>query len=336
MTTDTDTIPSPTRPRPHARTRNRRAGALAGTVLVAALALSGCAGSGAATTTDGSTLGSDVTTAPVSPVASPAVKLAQTSLGKILVGPEGLTLYGFANDSGGASTCTGKCAEAWPPLIVGPDWEPGPELDDGIFATTTRPDGTLQLVAGKWPLYYYVGDSAPGDVNGQGSGDVWFVVDGTGTLVKTKTAGGPGTTKPGAAGAAAGGPTAIHEADSKLGRILVDGNGRTVYGFTKDADGKPTCQGACANAWPAVIVEDGKLPAGLDPAVFTVVARPDGKQQLKAGKWPLYLFSGDSAAGDVNGQGSGGVWFVMDGKGALIKGTGSGASPTTAKPSSGY
>jgi predicted lipoprotein with Yx(FWY)xxD motif len=320
-------------------TRTRRA--LIATMLVAATALAGCAGTGATTTGADAPPATDVTGSQPpsgSPAAGPAVKLAQTSLGKVLVGPEGLTLYGFTNDIAGASSCTGKCAEAWPPLVVGPDWDPGPELDEGIFNTTVRPDGSLQLVVGKWPLYYYAGDSAPGDVNGQGSGDVWFVVDATGTLVKTKPTGGPtGSTAPSPGAADPSGSATFREADSKLGRILVDGGGRSLYGFTKDTDGKPTCQGACATTWPAVIVDDGKVPAGLDPAVFSVVARPDGKQQLKAGKWPLYLFSGDSAPGDVNGQGSGGVWFVMDGKGALIKGTGSGApTTTTAKVPSGY
>ncbi|MDH3684065.1 MAG: hypothetical protein OEV40_29440 [Acidimicrobiia bacterium] len=57
-------------------------------------------------------------------------------------------------------------------MIVDPDWTVAPDLDSGIFATTTRHDGQLQLVAGKWPLYRFTGDAAPGDSNGQGSGGV--------------------------------------------------------------------------------------------------------------------------------------------------------------------
>jgi predicted lipoprotein with Yx(FWY)xxD motif len=303
------------------------------TALVIALAfivaLASCAGTTAAEApTDEITLpdaGAPADAPPGTAVGGPSVKLAQTSLGKVMVGPDGRTLYAFANDANGASTCTGKCAEAWPPLIVDAGWEPGPELDDGIFATTVRPDGTEQLVAGKWPLYYYAGDSAPGDVGGQGSGDVWFVVDATGALVKTKAGDNPGgsgageQSGEGAGKAAPGSGGAVREADSPLGKILVDAEGNTLYGFTKDTEGKPTCAGACANTWPAVIVEDGKLPAGLDPKVFSLVTRTDGKKQLKAGKWPLYRYSGDEGPGDTNGQGSGGVWFVVDGKGGLIK-----------------
>jgi predicted lipoprotein with Yx(FWY)xxD motif len=96
----------------------------------------------------------------------------------------------------------------------------------------------------------------------------------------------------------------------------------TLYGFTKDTDGAPTCQGDCANAWPPLLVDGAELPDGLDPAVFSVVERPDGTSQLVAGAWPLYRFAGDAAPGDTNGQGSGGVWFVVDPVGGLIKDAG--------------
>jgi predicted lipoprotein with Yx(FWY)xxD motif len=310
-----------------------------GSLILSTVLLSACAGT-AATTTTGE---ASPTAAPVpapqaasaTTPAGPAVKAADTPLGKILVGPEGLTLYGFTNDVEANSTCYGKCADAWPPLIVNPDWEIGPELDVGIFATTTREDGQLQLVAGKWPLYYYAGDAAAGDVKGQGSGDVWFTVDVTGKLIKSAKT--PGTTAKAATAPASA--TAVQTVDSKLGKILADDGGNTLYGFTKDSNGTPTCKDDCADSWPPLLVEDGKLPSGLDPAVFSVVARPDGGQQLKAGKWPLYHFAGDKAAGDTNGQGSGGIWFVLDAKGALIKDAKAGnsatpapAAPTTAPP----
>ena len=105
-----------------------------------------------------------------------AVKVADSPMGKILIGTSGTTLYGFANDTAAKSTCYGACANAWPPVIVDDSWTVGPGLDSGVFSTITRDDGTQQLVAGKFPLYEYAGDAAPGDINGQGSGDVWFVV----------------------------------------------------------------------------------------------------------------------------------------------------------------
>ena len=120
--------------------------------------------------------------------------------------------------------------------------------------------------------------------------------------------------------AASGGAAPVTVANTALGAILADASGRTVYGFTKDTAGTPTCVDGCADAWPPVLVKSEDLPAGLDAAVFKVVERPDGTYQLKAGDWPLYLFSGDSAPAQTNGQGSNGVWFVVGADGQLIKG----------------
>ena len=245
-----------------------------------------------------------------------AARAGESDLGEILVGENGMTLYGFTNDTDGTSTCNGTCAEAWPPVLVDPDWTVGPGLDTGIFSTITRDDGTEQLVAGQWPLYYYSGDSAPGDVNGQGAGEVWYVVGTDATLIKDA-----------APAAEASAATSVQLADSPLGQILVDAEGNTLYGFTNDVDGVSTCTDDCAATWPAHLIEgDPVLGEGLDPAVFSVVEGADGGQQLKAGKWPLYRFSGDSAPGDVNGQGSGDVWFVVGADGSLIKDAAAAAS----------
>ena len=79
---------------------------------------------------------------------------------------------GFTDDTDATSTCFEACADAWPPIIVDPDFVVGAGLDPAVFSTTERPDGSLQLVAGVWPLYLFAGDGAAGDLNGQGSGDV--------------------------------------------------------------------------------------------------------------------------------------------------------------------
>lgn len=121
---------------------------------------------------------------------------SETDLGNILVGADGMTLYGFRNDVDGQSECTGTCADAWPPLLVQEGWEVGPELDSAIFNTHTREDGTKQLVIGQWPLYYYAQDTVPGDIKGQGSGGVWFVVSAEdGTLIEDEAAASPSDTE---------------------------------------------------------------------------------------------------------------------------------------------
>ncbi len=262
-----------------------------------------------------------------------AVTVANSSLGKILAGPDGRTLYGFTNDINASSTCYSTCAAAWPPLTTGAQWTVAPGLDTGIFSTVTRDDGTSQLAVGKWPLYYYSGDTSPGDTSGQGSGGVWFVVGIDGKLITNAKsgAGAPASNAPypgqtGAAYPGAGGtpPSAgtagpVKTGQTNLGPTLVDSTGHTLYGITKDSSGTPTCTAACATVWPPLLVSGSALPSGLDPSIFSVVDTPTGQKQLKAGKWPLYRFSGDQKAGDTNGQGSGGVWFAVSPTGKLIK-----------------
>ena len=250
------------------------------------------------------------------------VKSGDSDLGDVLTSPDGLTLYAFTNDVDATSTCYGTCADAWPPVVVDVDWTAGPGLDFGIFATTVREDGTLQLVAGKWPLYTFAGDAAPGDVNGQGSGDVWFAVDTDGLIIEGAGSGAADTAEADTAEAGAAdvpaeaAPAAV--ATTSLGDTLVDADGLTLYGFLNDSEGMPTCNDACADAWPPVVLAGAELPAGLDADVFSVVERSDGTFQLKAGNWPLYRFAGDAIAGDVNGQGSGDVWFAASPDGSLI------------------
>ena len=119
---------------------------------------------------------------------------------------------------------------------------------------------------------------------------------------------------------AAAPPASIKLADTPLGKIIVDAEGRTLYAFTNDKDGTSTCAGACAKAWPAASITGDPVAGDGISAALTTVDNPAGGKMLKAGKWPLYRFSGDAAPGDTNGQGSGGVWFVVGADGKLIKG----------------
>ncbi len=105
-----------------------------------------------------------------SPAAGPVtVGMATTSLGPVLVGPNGLTLYTHAGDTASSSSCTGGCATAWPPLTVAAGAAAtGGTGVSGSFATLTRADGTTQVTYNGLPLYGWQSDSKPGDVTGQG------------------------------------------------------------------------------------------------------------------------------------------------------------------------
>jgi predicted lipoprotein with Yx(FWY)xxD motif len=104
-----------------------------------------------------------------SAAAGVVVSMATTTLGPVLVGPNGLTLYTHTGDTATSSTCTGGCASAWPPLAVpaGSSATAGAGVS-GTFATLTRDDGTLQVTYNGLPLYGWMNDHAAGDTTGQG------------------------------------------------------------------------------------------------------------------------------------------------------------------------
>jgi len=122
------------------------------------------------------------------------------------------------------------------------------------------------------------------------------------------------------AGSSSDSSALLSTADSDLGTIVVDSAGRTVYMFTKDAQGSgaSSCSGQCLAAWPPVVA-DSAVPQvdGVSGDVGTIT-RDDGTVQATLGGWPLYYWQGDSAAGDTTGQGVQGVWWVLTPDGAPV------------------
>jgi predicted lipoprotein with Yx(FWY)xxD motif len=111
------------------------------------------------------------------------IALASAGLGTVLVGPTGMTLYMFTPDTASASACTGSCAATWPPL-TGAVTSLGAGLNASDFGTLTRSDGTTQITFHGHPLYYFSGDQAPGDTNGQGLAGKWYVLGADGNAIK--------------------------------------------------------------------------------------------------------------------------------------------------------
>jgi predicted lipoprotein with Yx(FWY)xxD motif len=109
------------------------------------------------------------------------VATADTDLGTILVDGDGLTLYLFMPDAQGASMCLDSCAATWPPL-AGPATA-GDAVDEALLSTADRPDGSAQVTYNGWPLYHFASDAAAGDTNGQGVGNIWYVVDASGNAI---------------------------------------------------------------------------------------------------------------------------------------------------------
>ncbi|MFB6073411.1 MAG: hypothetical protein ABEJ89_00200 [Haloarculaceae archaeon] len=312
--------------------------ALLGTATSAlAFALAGCTGDGEGDGTPTTTDSADRMAPPTEPP-SPTESATSTSpstesrtatpssaatvrvrdhpdLGPLLVGPDGLTLYMFDSDTHGAheSACTGGCAGAWPPLTV----DGTPVAGDGVAAeldTFERLDGSTQVTAGGWPLYYFGSDGEPGDANGQGVGDNWWVLGPDGTPKRPETTATPTTTTET--------PATVRVRDhDEYGQILVDAHGMTLYVFEDDTRGaaRSSCTGGCATAWPPLTV-DGTPTAGDGvEAALSTFERDDDGVQVAANGWPLYGFQSDDEPGDAYGQGVDGVWRVLDPRGRPIR-----------------
>ncbi|MER6346339.1 SCO0930 family lipoprotein [Streptomyces sp. NPDC001595] len=166
--------------------------------------------------------------------------------------------------------------------------------------------------AGSQPASQNVGaTAAAGGYGGTGLGDGTEAGAGTGTTDQQNAA----------AEAQPAGKLGV-SVNAELGRVLTDGDGRTLYRFDKDTAEPPktNCEGDCATAWPPVPADDASAGAGIDKKLLGEVTRADGSKQLTVGGWPAYRYAKDVNAGDTKGQGVGGTWYALapDGKKAAL------------------
>jgi predicted lipoprotein with Yx(FWY)xxD motif len=153
----------------------RRLSFIGSIAAAAALLIAGCGGGSSSSSTS---------TPAKSPSGTALVNSANTaSLGDIVVGPNGRTLYLFKKDTGQNSNCSGACATQWPPLTTTGTPTSSGSVSMSALKTVRRSDGKLQVTFDGHPLYYYAGDSAPGQANGQGLntyGATWWALSPSG------------------------------------------------------------------------------------------------------------------------------------------------------------
>ncbi len=108
----------------------------------------------------------------------------------------------------------------------------------------------------------------------------------------------------------------------QMGWFVTDADGLPLYRYDKDVPkpSKSNCEGECAKAWKPVLADKAPLATGVDPISMGVLTRPDGTKQLTIAGYPQYTYAEDKVAGDMKGQGKGGVWFVTAPNGAKITG----------------
>ena len=137
------------------------------------------------------TLGAQSAATPAAGSGTPAgatVAVRDSKLGKILVDGHGRTLYLFEADKGTSSTCYGACASAWPPLTTTGTPRAGNGASPALLGTPPRTDHTTEVTYNHHPLYYFVSDTKPGDITGQGLnsfGTKWYVLNPKGNKIDT-------------------------------------------------------------------------------------------------------------------------------------------------------
>ena len=160
---------------------NARSIALLASAGALAVGLAACGSSGSSSTT---TAAAADTSGASSGSGGAAVAISGSAgIGDVLVDSSGRTLYLFEADTGDKSTCDGDCAKAWPPLTSKGQPSARGGVDAGQLGTSTRNDGTTQVTYFGHPLYYFAGDSAPGQANGNGIdhfGAEWYALTASG------------------------------------------------------------------------------------------------------------------------------------------------------------
>ena len=109
---------------------------------------------------------------------------------------------------------------------------------------------------------------------------------------------------------------------TRLGPILVNSRGHTLYLFAKDKNGKSACSGSCAKFWPPLLSQ-GKptAGAGVKPSLIGTTRRSNGSRQVTYNKHPLYTFSLDTRAGQTKGEGNfafGAKWYAISARGTAV------------------
>jgi predicted lipoprotein with Yx(FWY)xxD motif len=133
----------------------------------------------------------------------------------------------------------------------------------------------------------------------------------------------PASQPPSAAGLANTrvGPAVVKTMQTSKGTVLVNSRGFTLYWFAKDTPAASHCNGSCASYWPPVIGRAVAAAGATLPHGFGTIKRADGQLQATYDGHPLYTYTGDTAAGQLNGNGlnaSGGLWWAASPSGAVL------------------
>lgn len=247
-------------------------------------------------------------------IATPNISIINDS-GSLIIAESGLSLYTFDNDLLGTSNCLGipddtdTCAGTWPPLLAGDG-----AIANDVMTIITRDTDDAQWAYKGMPLYHFSGDTAQGDISGDGIGGVWHLsrpmpltsvtINDISTYVGNETI------------------SSVTDSAGVLEAVRLNKEGFTLYTFDNDPIGDSVCVDNCTNVWPPLLADEGAM--ALPP--LSIVTTPNGNTHWTYKGKPLYFFANDVEAGDVNGDEAGNVFHTATQEPAIQRTTDNGRS----------
>jgi predicted lipoprotein with Yx(FWY)xxD motif len=220
-------------------------------------------------------------------------------LGKVLTNSKGTVMYLFTQDGKKVSHCNGACAAAWPRVTSKHKPRAGAGVSGKHLSRTSKHD---QVTYYGHPLYYFSGDSMPSQASGEGVSG-FYVVSTHGTAIK------PTTSK------SAGGAAEVASGMVGSNEVLTNNaDGHTLYELKPNELPNFACTGSCTKVWLPLLTK-GAPTAGGDAmqSLVGTATRPDSTTQVTYNGFPVYEYTGDSSAGQANGEGIPGpqldVWY---------------------------
>ncbi len=208
------------------------------------------------------------------------------------------TLYTFDNDQANMSNCSGNCAINWPPFLA-----QDTDLAMGDFTIFTRADGFKQWAYQNAPLYFYIGDSAKAQANGDGLNGIWHIINApvkTEFMEESNSLGAVLTVKGNVS-------VLVDNGNGGFSAMMQDKTGFALYIFNVDSNGVSNCNSdSCIAAWPPLLAtsDDQASPP------FSIINRNDGHKQWAINGKALYFYTPDASASDLSGEGVNNVWYA--------------------------
>ena len=220
------------------------------------------------------------------------VRVMRTSSGPVLATRSGRTLYVFVDDllTRAPSACTGDCTHDWVPMQAGGRITERSGVS-GRVGIIVRSDGERQLTMDGRPLYLFSGDRDPGDIRGNGVGNLWWAMTPSG-LTATSYPLTPATY---------GAPqaTTLTVVQTRFGPVVADDRGQVLYAYADDTASTTACVADwCLVDWPPLQSGAPTKPASISAPVG-VISGAGGTTQVTLGGHPLYTFAGDLHPGDA-------------------------------------